>query len=483
MSATRRAVDSYTTSPTSVQNRGVTDDADSQSSEASTAVYKPFPSFASWELGGFDTADFDRYSAMLATAKKSAPPEALEAALTTARRYAAVDTNAIEGIYEVDRGFTRTIATQAAAWEAVMDARGSHVRPAFDDALNGYQYVLDAATQTVEISELWVKELHAIICASQETYTVYTDHGPQERPLPKGTYKTMPNSPTLLDGRVHAYAPVMDTIPEMRRLIDELRSESFLSAHPVLQASYAHYAYVSIHPFADGNGRVARALSSVFLYRSPGVPLVVFADQRNEYYDALESADKGDHFPFVRFMMVRTIDTVGIIRSMIQRNSPPIETALAGIAELFNSGSDIEELHAAAVRLRNLVLAEARTQVGALALPAQLKISANGGPLRLNTVAPPSGYRGVGNEAFCSLVARSSFPYEIQERLHLEVFIKDTEESESELLLTSRAGDGLEVWLRELVPVEAEALKLKVSAWVEGKLAELLNRVAKKAGS
>ncbi|RFZ21371.1 hypothetical protein VIMS_00489 [Mycobacterium marinum] len=114
---------------------------------------------------------------MLTSTKQAVDPATLQAAMTTAQRYAAVDTNAIEGLYEVDRGFTRTIATQAAAWESVMDARGPHVRPAFDDALNAYDYVLDAATRSVELTEKWIKDLHAIICASQESYRVYTEQG------------------------------------------------------------------------------------------------------------------------------------------------------------------------------------------------------------------------------------------------------------------------------------------------------------------
>jgi Fic family protein len=56
-----------------------------------------------------------------------------------------------------------------------MDARGPHVRPAFDDALNAYDYVLDGATRSIELTEKWIKDLHAIICASQGSYRVYTE--------------------------------------------------------------------------------------------------------------------------------------------------------------------------------------------------------------------------------------------------------------------------------------------------------------------
>ena len=100
-------------------------------------IYNPFPAFTEWKLSQFDTTDFERYTKLLADAKSSATPDALTKAMMTAARYAAVDTGAIEGLYTVDRGFTRTVATQATAWEVVMESRGQHVRPAFEDALRG----------------------------------------------------------------------------------------------------------------------------------------------------------------------------------------------------------------------------------------------------------------------------------------------------------------------------------------------------------
>lgn len=457
-------------------------------------AYRPFPSFVEWELSGLDTSAFERYSTTLAALKQSVDATTLRAAMTTAQRIAAVDTNAIEGLYPVDRGFTRTVAAQAATWESAMDERGPHVRPAFEDALNAYEYVLDAATRNIDITEKFIKELHAIICASQENYRVYTQHGPEERPLPKGTYKTMPNSPSLADGREHAYAPVDDTPPEMNRLVNELRSEALLSAHPILQSAYAHYAYVCIHPFADGNGRVARALSSVFLYRSPGVPLVVFADQRNEYYDALVSADDGDQVPFLRFMMTRTIDAIGIIKSMLQRSSPPIDSTLQSLSSLFDSGADAEERHAAAAMLCGLALNEATVQIRALSIPAHLKVKASRGGIRHVTVPHQPGYERTGSNDFIILHGDCSWPRQVRAAVQIESLMKADDSATSDLLLVGvlasqhtftnpvRESDGgVEVWMREFTPTVSETLKLKVSAYIEGKLGELLDDVTKQA--
>lgn len=450
-----------------------------------SAVYQPFPSFVEWELGDFDSSDFERYSARLVALKESARPDVLKSAMDEAQRSAAVDTNAIEGIYETDRGFTRTVATQAASWELQMSARGPHVRPAFDDALQAYDYVLDAATQDREVTELWIKELHAILTNSQADYTVFTPLGPDKRPLPKGVYKTMPNSPTLTDGRQHAYAPVDDTSYEMGRLVKELQSEAFRGAHPVIQAAYAHYAFVCVHPFADGNGRVARALSSVYLYRRPGVPLIVFADQRNDYYDALAAADQGDPFPFVRFMLVRTVDAIGIIVSRLDRTSPPKEDSLAALNKFFNSGADVQKLRSAAQRLRNLALADARVKFNDLNLPADIKpLLITIGPAltrvvpAANLVPPGTAYRDIGEDGFFTIQFSGSFPKPFRVACQVETFMKNDDSAPSELLLATRRDDGLEVWVEEIDPVEKEALRHKVSNWIDGKIAELLDKLS-----
>lgn len=123
-------------------------------------------------------------------------------------------------------------------------------------------------------------------------------------------YKAQPNHVVQADGSSHAYAPVDDTPGEMHRLVSELRSTEFASAHPLLQASFAHHALAAVHPFSDGNGRVARVLASVYLLRAVSVPLVVFADQRGLYLQALAAADEGRLSAFVDFIEERAVDAI-----------------------------------------------------------------------------------------------------------------------------------------------------------------------------
>jgi Fic family protein len=68
---------------------------------------------------------------------------------------------------------------------------------------------------------------------------------------------------------------------------------------PDVQAAWLHHRFTQIHPFQDGNGRVARALTSLVLVQAGLFPLVVTRDDRIEYIDALEAADSGQLKPLV----------------------------------------------------------------------------------------------------------------------------------------------------------------------------------------
>lgn len=255
-------------------------------------------------------------------------------------RAAALDTGAIEGLYTVDRGFTMTVAFQSLAWEQAIEERGAGVRELFEAQLEAYELVLDAVTRKLPITEAWIRALHEKLVAPQKTFRVLTEVGWQDQELPKGQYKTRPNHVRLTDGTFHAYAPV-DRVPEeMHRLVEQIRTPEFESAHPVLQASYCHYAFVVIHPFADGNGRVARALASTFFYRAQSIPLVIFANQRPAYLDALHAADLGDHRPVIAFFRDRGIDTIQLVaENLMTEGMTRPEDLATRISSLTGAGS------------------------------------------------------------------------------------------------------------------------------------------------
>lgn len=437
--------------------------------EPGTATYRPFPPFAEWAGVAVDVPTFDGYAAVLDDLRERAAT-ALGRAVEVATRAAAIDTGAIEGLYEVDRGFTMTVARGVAAWEKVIAAREPVVRRSFEDALRAFDFVLDLATSRTEASEKAIREIHQLICAGQETDRVVTSAGWQERPLPKGEYKDIPNNPTSRrTGEIHAYAPPIDVPAEMHRLVGELRSPLFAGAHPVLQAAYAHYGLVVIHPFADGNGRVARALASVYLYRRPGVPLVIFADQKEAYLDGLEEADEGRPRFFVRFVQERVIDVIGLVQVAAQGPGQPAGAGLASLAEamLGRDGMAADELDAVARRLLEAARTELSRQLAVLDLPPGVEHATMSGGLVL---APDPGYRvpsGVEMDRGPALLAGSPAHTEVREALGIEIRRADATGPMFRLVSVTGRGQ-LPVELREAYPTLTVVLELKLRYWLEG---------------
>lgn len=98
--------------------------------------------------------------------------------------------------------------------------------------------------------------------------------------------------------RVHFEAPTADRIEnEMELFFHWFNSED--DTDPVLRAGIAHLWFITIHPFEDGNGRMARAIADMMLARSENSPKRFYSmsaqvhKEREAYYEMLEDAQKG----------------------------------------------------------------------------------------------------------------------------------------------------------------------------------------------
>ena len=97
--------------------------------------------------------------------------------------------------------------------------------------------------------------------------------------------------------RVHFEAPPADRLPsEAERFITWANSAS--NEPPLIKAALAHLWFVTLHPFDDGNGRIARAIGDLFLARADGSPQRFYSlsaqiqRERKAYYDILERTQK-----------------------------------------------------------------------------------------------------------------------------------------------------------------------------------------------
>ena len=98
--------------------------------------------------------------------------------------------------------------------------------------------------------------------------------------------------------RVHFEAPEAHLLDaEIVRFLEWF--EGTESIDPVLKAGIAHFWFVTIHPFEDGNGRIARAIAEMTLARADGVADRFYSMstriemERKQYYDSLESSQRG----------------------------------------------------------------------------------------------------------------------------------------------------------------------------------------------
>ncbi|MDR3176055.1 MAG: Fic family protein [Desulfovibrio sp.] len=78
--------------------------------------------------------------------------------------------------------------------------------------------------------------------------------------------------------------------------------------HPVEFAAILHKKLVSIHPFADGNGRVSRLVMNASLIQKSFLPIIIPPILRAEYIDSLNASDQGNDSGFMNFMFRRQIE-------------------------------------------------------------------------------------------------------------------------------------------------------------------------------
>lgn len=147
--------------------------------------------------------------------------------------------------------------------------------------------------KSMPMTQNFIRQLHKVLLC--EDYTVCRDlpgGGQTSYTVHAGQYKTRPNSVITPYGDRFEYASPEETPSLMSDLVDWYNSaerEDKLS--PVELAALFHYRYIRIHPFEDGNGRIARLMSNYILARH-GWPMIVIRNRKKtEYLEALHRSD------------------------------------------------------------------------------------------------------------------------------------------------------------------------------------------------
>lgn len=104
------------------------------------------------------------------------------------------------------------------------------------------------------------------------------------------------NVGTLID----TTTPVKFTEERMQELL-EWFAKNKNNYHPLVLASIIHCQFAYIHPFEDGNGRIARLIFNFILIKNGYFPIIFFNDDKQRYYSILRQAKDGDMKPFIMY--------------------------------------------------------------------------------------------------------------------------------------------------------------------------------------
>ena len=154
-------------------------------------------------------------------------------------------------------------------------------------------------SENSDLSEFFIKRLHEVLLDGSDEY-----HDDEEYVI--GGYRC---DMRFIEGAdVIPVAPLL-IVEEMRKLISFYKKNKY-KIHPIELASEFHLRLVIIHPFSDGNGRMARLLMNFILDRS-GFPMIdISVENREEYIRALDSGQSENLTKFIYEQLDKYVDSL-----------------------------------------------------------------------------------------------------------------------------------------------------------------------------
>ena len=159
----------------------------------------------------------------------------------------------------------------------------------------GVEMVKEAVQdRSMSLTQNFIRQLHKVLL--REDYTVFRERpggGTTSYTVHAGQYKTRPNSVLTRYGDRFEYASPEETSSLMSDLVDWYNvAEQEGELSPVELAALFHYRYIRIHPFEDGNGRIARLMANYIMARHGWPMIVIRSRKKAEYLEALHRSDQ-----------------------------------------------------------------------------------------------------------------------------------------------------------------------------------------------
>lgn len=259
------------------------------------------------------------------------------------RRQWAIETGVLERLYTLSDGASLTLIEQGL--DAALISHSDTDRPVAEviALIRDQHSVIEGLYQFVgggrPLSKSYIRELHQALTAHQEYYDVVDTLGTVgRRPMVRGTWKTLPNNVRLEDESLFEFCPPEHVESEMDRLISLHLKHLADDVPPEVEAAWLHHRFTLIHPFVDGNGRIARALATLVLLRASWFPLVVTRADKVSYLAAIRKADAGDLQPLVEQfgeLQRRAVLQALSLSDEVEREAQAIDSILANVSARF----------------------------------------------------------------------------------------------------------------------------------------------------
>ncbi|MFK7799045.1 MAG: Fic family protein [Aureispira sp.] len=162
--------------------------------------------------------------------------------------------------------------------------------------------------QDTRLTESLMKEFHALILVPD-----YDNSKEKDVEINPGHWKTTPNyllTPTREKLEFLSPEAVPAAMNELINWVNNHLHQNTLNRHnkkkyqlhPLRVACGFHKRFIDIHPFGDGNGRMARILMNLILMQQGYMPAIVYLEQRQEYYSALNTSTFEDISPLASYI-------------------------------------------------------------------------------------------------------------------------------------------------------------------------------------
>jgi len=192
------------------------------------------------------------------------------------------------------------------------------------------EYLNGIVNSAKPLREGFIKELHSLLMKGIEfTYAKGADGNIIKKPLYAGMYKQRPNHVLTVSGKIHKYTAPEHVIDEMEALLKWYRKAG--KSHPLQKAAEFHYRFAAIHPFDDGNGRMARLIMNLILMKEGYPPCIIKNVNRRKYLGALERADfEGKPQAFIDFIGDEMEDSLRVVVDVLSGKNKPVPAEIRG---------------------------------------------------------------------------------------------------------------------------------------------------------